>query len=635
MAITPSQWSHILTIPESYTPSAATSGQTLVITESVIAKLSAGDQTTFWSNVANGGGDVRICTDSAGANQLPVEVVSLDNGAQTCVIWTRKATYTGTGELYVFIGKAGETQPAVTDPFGRNAVWVDYVAVYHMQEASGDAIDSTGNGYDLERRGGITSTSGKFGGALRLEGENEYLVRNEVNLNSETLSWSLWFKPTAADRNFPVFSISNNGDNTRYKLIQAAGGESGDPIANVQRSTSSFAPVYTSSGYTPNQWEHAAGVFYDSNSRAAFLNGGNKGVDSTPLPTWFGANRIAIGALIRSSEVYSTQRMDVQDARVSHDVKSDTYIATEYANQNDPASFYGTPTIAATGDGGAVEQPVVSVNAEELHQANTLSISAFNSISSVIAEQVESANLIDVFLSQLASSIQAQETHDATALNIEQSASQAVNSINAEQTEQANSISITQSLPLNSVQAQENQQANTLTVEQSAGQSITLNTAQQVEQAAALSLSQQQALAHIVAEQLSAASVTDASNLQAVTMIIAEESHQANTLNVEQYTGQFVTLITAEQKSEAQTVLISEVSAIDVLQAEQFTNAETMAFSQVQRLTQITAEQLTEAQLLTILTSGDNTDLSGLRLIAITPKYSITPISNPNTLSKV
>ncbi len=286
--------------------------------------------------------------------------------------------------------------------------------------------------------------------------------------------------------------------------------------------------------------------------------------------------------------------------------------------------------------GGAVEQPVVSVSAEELHQANTLSISAFNSVSSVIAEQIESANLIDVFLSQLASGIQAQERHDATALNIEQSASQSVNSLTAEQIEQANLVDISQSLLVNSVQAQENQQANTLTVEQSAGQSITLNTAQQIEQATVLSLAQQQALAHIVAEQLSNASVTDASNLQAVTMIIAEESHHANTLNVEQYTGQFVTLITAEQKNEAQTLLISEVSAIDVLQAEQVMNAETIAFSQVQRLTQITAEQLTEAQLLTILTSGDNTDLSGLRLIPVTSKYTINPTNTTRySLQKV
>jgi len=286
--------------------------------------------------------------------------------------------------------------------------------------------------------------------------------------------------------------------------------------------------------------------------------------------------------------------------------------------------------------GGAVEQPVVSVNAEEVHQANTLSISAFNSVSSVIAEQVENANLIDVFLSQLTSNIQAQEAHDATALSIEQSASQAVNSISAEQVEQANLIGISQSLPVNSVQAQENQQANTLTIEQSAGQSISLNTAQQVEQGTVLSLAQQQALAHIVAEQLSDASFADVSNLQAVTMIIAEETHHANTLNVEQYTGQFVTLITAEQKSESQTLLISEVSAIDVLQAEQVTNAETMAFNQVQRLTQITAEQLTEAQLLTILTSGDNTDLSGLRLIPVTSKYTINPTNTTRySLQKV
>lgn len=298
-------------------------------------------------------------------------------------------------------------------------------------------------------------------------------------------------------------------------------------------------------------------------------------------------------------------------------------------NFNDALIFYDD-------GGGAVEQPVVSVNAEEVHQANTLSISAFNSVSSVIAEQVENANLIDVFLSQLASSIQAQESHDATALNIEQSAAQPVNSLAAEQLEQASLIDISQSLPVNSIQAQENQQANTLTIEQSAGQSISLNTAQQTEQATVLSLAQQQPLAHIVAEQLSDASVTDVSNLQAVTMIIAEETHQANTLNVEQYTGQFVTLITAEQKNEAQTLLISEVSAIDILQAEQVTSAETMAFNQVQRLTQITAEQLTEAQLLTILTSGDNTDLSGLRLIPVTSKYTINPTNTTRySLQKV
>ncbi len=105
---------------------------------------------------------------------------------------------------------------------------------------------------------------------------------------------------------------------------------------------------------------------------------------------------------------------------------------------------------------------------------------------------------------------------------------------------------------------------------------------------------------------------------------------------IEQYTGQFVTLITAEQKNEAQTLLISEVSAIDVLQAEQVMNAETIAFSQVQRLTQITAEQLTEAQLLTILTSGDNTDLSGLRLIPVTSKYTINPTNTTRySLQKV
>lgn len=437
---------------------------------------------------------------------------------------------------------------------------------------------------------------------------------------------------TAGDNTQFIFGNKSNSfdqfliyDTTRWRLRVFSG------IAEL------FIPLPT--GRTLLRFERTASgyeLFYDGVSQGTFSQ--PAGFSPTLVGSWAGGNAfadIALYTLVRGTSSSILNDYNKQTLNGSNDTTlPDTVGGNDGTLVNFPAD--DSQWIFYDDGGGAVEQPVVSVNAEEVHQANTLSISAFNSVSSVIAEQVESANIIDVFLSQLTSSIQAQERHDATALNIEQSAAQSVNSLTAEQIEQANLIGISQSLPVNSVQAQENQQANTLTIEQSAGQSIILNTAQQAEQATVLSLAQQQALAHIVAEQLSAASVTDVSTLQAVTMIIAKESHQASTLNVEQYTGQLVTLITAEQKNEAQTLLISEVSAIDVLQAEQFTNAETMAFSQVQRLTQITAEQLTEAQLLTILTSGDNTDLSGLRLIPVTSKYTINPTNTTRySLQKV
>ena len=107
----------------------------------------------------NGGGDLRFSSDSAGTTQLPVEVVSFvtdnDPANGTAEIWVKVASVSTSADttIYVWYNTAGtESQPAVTDTYGRNAVWSDYQAVYHLDDdPSGSApqlLDSTGNGYN-------------------------------------------------------------------------------------------------------------------------------------------------------------------------------------------------------------------------------------------------------------------------------------------------------------------------------------------------------------------------------------------------------------------------------------------------------------------------------------------------------
>jgi hypothetical protein len=91
-------------------------------------------------------------------------------------------------------------QPAVTDTYGRNAVWADYECVLHLNEASGNGtlgefVDSTGNGYDAHLTTGasITGTTANhpFGGswldfttaeALTLPGSASMLDGGDVTL---------------------------------------------------------------------------------------------------------------------------------------------------------------------------------------------------------------------------------------------------------------------------------------------------------------------------------------------------------------------------------------------------------------------------------------------------------------------
>jgi len=106
------------------------------------------------NSALNGGGDVRFSEDSAGAIPLACEVVSLVTGAvPSAEVWVKLPTInTGTAKtLYVWYKKSGEVQPVVSAPYGRNAVWADYQAVWHLRDTNW--TDSSGNGNDLTLTG--------------------------------------------------------------------------------------------------------------------------------------------------------------------------------------------------------------------------------------------------------------------------------------------------------------------------------------------------------------------------------------------------------------------------------------------------------------------------------------------------
>lgn len=377
MAITPSQWSHVLTIPESYTPSAATSGQTLVITESVIAKLSAGEQSTFWSNVQNGGGDVRVCESSDGTNQLPVEVVSLDNVAQTCVIWTRKTSYDGTDNLYVFIGKAGETQPAVTDPFGRNAVWQDYVVSAHLNEspssASGHYVNSTGNGDGTAPVAPQGNATGAYGNtATDFNGSSNQVDFPASGLGLE-VSFSAWAKCDSLAEDQRLLSLYGSTAQDLQglsALLWMDAGGSGDGWAGFVRKTdgsSNLTPTDSNDALT--SWQ-LINMVVTSGQIRVYVDGTLANTATiTGTATIDLVDTLIVGR--NWNNVGSGEYFDgaISDARLSNGVIDSAKIATEYENQSDPANFYGTPTIAATGGtvtsdiAFSISAPSFSVNA--------------------------------------------------------------------------------------------------------------------------------------------------------------------------------------------------------------------------------------------------------------------------------
>jgi len=106
------------------------------------------DMPAAWRDVVtNGWGDIR-CYKSDWTTELAREVVSCDTATNN---WELHVKYSWTLSSSVdtdikIVVDWISTEPAAWSTYGSEAVWSDYKAVYHMNEASGNIADATGNG---------------------------------------------------------------------------------------------------------------------------------------------------------------------------------------------------------------------------------------------------------------------------------------------------------------------------------------------------------------------------------------------------------------------------------------------------------------------------------------------------------
>lgn len=390
MAISANHWSHVLTIPEAFIPSAVTVGQTLVVNEGVIAKLPAAFQDIFWNAVQNGGGDVRICENQDGTGQLPVEVVSLDNAERTCVIWTRKNTYSGDGNLHFFVGKDGETQPPVTDPFGRNAVWQDYEAVNHGR----DYTNATGKGDFSVFNAAPSSNPIKIGGGFDFTGVSGGLVANTtVSPNSPPVTLQAWFL-TAFNFN-PIFPVSVAGGGGYDYSISAYNSGTGDGANAQYPQNNSFGQSIA--GRNPQKWKiptfASLTVSPDNLGSLFYKNPDFEYSDQRTLAVQnpYALERVGIGYRADSSPSYGDGVST--EIRVKFGVIPESQVLTDYNNQSDPASFFGVPVLEKTGGSEPEPEPE-----PEIHEfSGGVSVGAFVTSSASKSVAVDGGARVDAF----------------------------------------------------------------------------------------------------------------------------------------------------------------------------------------------------------------------------------------------
>lgn len=391
----------------------------------------------------NGGGDIRFSSDAAGTTQLACEIVSFvtnnDPALGSAEIWVKipsLASATDT-DFYVWYNKAGETQPAVTDTYGRNNVWdSNFKLVQHMsQDPSGTApqmIDSTSNSNDGTSAGTMTSgdlVAGKVGKGLDFDGTNDYINHGDsASLDiTGALTLSAWVKMvnnpvTGSEGVISKFRHeTGNLDQRAYCAYITTSGLFKSQISNdgTYNDGVSSNAVGGTTDVADGTYRFLSVVFVPSTSLKVYVDGVEDGSSTTsiiaslynsPAPFW-------TGLWYDSPDANRYAQAIIDEVRVSSVARSANWLLTEYNNQSSPGTFVveGTPETPGGGilkinneTAGAVDSfykaliinkviaEVVSVSETVVKTLNLLKIKAEGA--AAYDEQIKKLNIIKVLV---------------------------------------------------------------------------------------------------------------------------------------------------------------------------------------------------------------------------------------------
>lgn len=286
---------------------------------------------------------VRVYADSARLTEWAREIVSVTE------MHVKIPSLTSTTSIYVdWDGVRADY--AATDTFGRNAVWSDYLAVWHLNETSGSRSDSTSAGHTLTDNNTVLSATGKMGTCADFEQTNqEWLSKAAPSsfggmgsvtftgwANFESISRSHRMMGTWENTNGWLFMVETDNKLTTY--IDTAGG---------------IVSAKATSTFTTATWYHVVGRYNGSNIQN-FIDGASNGSATSQTGTvTIGTSNFGIGDFPFTNTGQQTDGL-LDEMRIFNGAMSDNRILTEYNNQGNESDFWGTWTDVVTAQRSAV-----------------------------------------------------------------------------------------------------------------------------------------------------------------------------------------------------------------------------------------------------------------------------------------
>lgn len=323
----------------------------------------------------------RIYTDAGLVTEVAREVVSANE------LHFKSPSVDGTDE-YWWDFDGVRSDYAVGATYGRNNVWSDYGAVWHMNQDPGGTppqiVDSTGNGNSGTSIGGMNSSdlvTGQIGDGIDFDGSNDQIGGADSPSLSPTSeltiqTWVNWdaFSGANVDRIYHKNQSGNNSDN------QWLGAVSGKAIIRFQDSGGTLRSVTGSTSLSTNTWYNLHGT-YDGTELNIYVDAS---ADATPLSITSGITDSS-GIWRMSGDPVPRNWVNgvLDEIRVKGTALSANWITTEYNNQNDNAAYWVATDVSGGGSSIKSINGVAKADIKSFNGVTDANIKSVNGISNV------------------------------------------------------------------------------------------------------------------------------------------------------------------------------------------------------------------------------------------------------------
>lgn len=300
---------------------------------------------------SSSGNDIAFTTDSSGIIVLPFELESYNPSTGNVVAWVNISSLDNGSTFYMFYGK-----PSASSMSNPNAVWDSaYKGVWHANDsvsgASFTVRNSTANSADMTATvtgGTPSSITGKVGPAQNYPNTNQYFgtrasTAAAIGIGTGNRTYSAWIRQNA--RTTTDAGYSGLFGSSLTPPYQPA---SDDEVAFSDSGSLHYHGTYNWSGYqTPNTsilslntWYYVVAT-YDGSFMRIYINGSlSQSLSASGLV--FANQPFHINYIPAYGIRFNNIAWD--ELRASNVSRSSNWIATEYANQNDPNNFYSVGT---------------------------------------------------------------------------------------------------------------------------------------------------------------------------------------------------------------------------------------------------------------------------------------------------